>query len=167
MENYIMLDGKKFEMEDSLVELLRGVVSEKEEEEEESPFAQVYDKPYYFITSCGTIDVVNDSNSFTDDNRHRVANYCADEELMRQRALHETLNRLLWSYREEWDKDSPWDGHHQHWYIAKSETGKITVEWTLRNKAQGAVYFSLADNAVDAIEEVIKPFMIDYPDFVW
>ena len=32
MENYIMLDGKKFEIEESLVELLRGVVSEKKEE---------------------------------------------------------------------------------------------------------------------------------------
>lgn len=165
MENYIMLDGKKFEMEDSLVELLRGVVSEKEEEEE-SPFAQVYDKLYYFITSCGDVYVTNDSNSFTDDNRHRVANYCADEELMHQRMLHETLNRLIWRYREEWDKDLPWDGHHQHWYITK-RGDEITVEFTMQDYVQGTIYFSLCDNAVDAIEKVVKPFMAEHPDFVW
>lgn len=81
-------------------------------------------------------------------------------------ALHETLNRLLWRYREVWDKDSPWDGHHQHWYITKNND-EITVEFTIRDCVQGAIYFSLADNAVDAIEKIVKPFIEEHPDFVW
>lgn len=166
MGNYIVFDGRKFGVTNSFVEALRGLVSEKEKEEEESPFAQMYDKPYYFITSYGDVDVNNDSNSFTDDNRHRVANYCADEELMRQRALHETLNRLLWRHREIWDKDGPWDGEHQHWYIMNRK-GEFTVDFTMTYYIQGVVYFSLRDNAVDAIDNVVVPFMKEHPEFVW
>ena len=57
-------------------------------------------------------------------------------------------------------------GHHQHWYITKNND-EITVEFTIRDCVQGAIYFSLADNAVDAIEKIVKPFIEEHPDFVW
>ena len=165
MENYIMLDGKKFEIEEPLVELLRGVVSEKKEE---SPFAQIYDKPYYFITSCGDIDVNNDSNSFTDDNRYKAANYCADKEIMRQRALHETLNRLLWRFSEENDGDNDWDGNADHYVIYYHGDKKCyNVAKCNCVSYQGAIYFSSKEFANRAIDEIVKPFMAEHPDFVW
>lgn len=109
MENYIMLDGRKFEIDEKSSLLLRAVVGE-EKRREESCFSQACDNPYYFITSCGSVDVIIDSNSFTDDIRYRVGNYCADKNLMSQRALHEALNRLLWRFSEENGGDNDWSG---------------------------------------------------------
>lgn len=164
MENYIVFDGRKFGVTDSFVEALRGLVKEKEE----SPFAQIYDKPYYFITSCGDIDVNNDSNGFTDDNRHRVANYCADEKLMRQRALHETLNRLLWRFNEMHGGDVRWDGENCHFYIVYN---KIDNEYRVCDytymKPQGVICFSSKEFANRAIDKIVKPFVAEHPDFMW
>lgn len=60
MENYIILDGKKFEMEDSLVELLRGVVKEEvEKEKEKSPFTRVSKgENFWYISIVGTPTLV-------------------------------------------------------------------------------------------------------------
>lgn len=165
MGNYIMLDGRKFEIDEKNSLFLRAVVSEEKKKKENS-FARVLDEDYYFITSYGDIDVDNDSNSFIGGSRHRVANYCTDVGLMRQRALHETLNRLLWRYREICGKDGPWDGEHQHWYIMNRK-GEFTVDFTMTHHIQGVIYFSLCDNAVDAIDNVVVPFMKEHPDFVW
>ena len=99
MENYIMLDGRKFKIDEKNSMLLRAVV-DKEKTEKKTSFERMYDEEYYFIKSDGGVEVETESNSFCDDEHHKVANYCADRELMCQRALHETLNRLLWRYRE-------------------------------------------------------------------
>lgn len=163
MENYIMLDGKKFEMNDSLIELLRGIIKEKEKV---SPFAREERQAYYYISEFGSTTFSAENKMRIDDTRYNVGNYCTDEKLMEQRALHETLNRLLWRYREEWDGDFPWDGEHQHWYILERK-GELTVDFTMTHHIQGVIYFSLCDNAVDAIEQVVKPFMAKHPDFVW
>ena len=34
-------------------------------------------------------------------------------------------------------------------------------------KVEGTVYFSTKEKAEQAIEEVVKPFMKEHPDFVW
>lgn len=163
MENYIVLDGRKFGVTDSFAEVLRGVIKEKEKN---SPFERVDGTEYYFIADDGYTEVKEEENDYTDDMHHKIGNYCSDIELMRQRALHETLNRLLWRYRETCDKGSPWDGEHQHWCIVNRE-GEFTVDFTITHHIQGVVYFSLRDNAIDAIDNVVVPFMKEYPDFVW
>lgn len=92
MENYIMLDGEEFEMNDSLVELLRGIVKEKEKA---SPFAREDGQIYYSISDSGSVFFSTESKMGTDDRRYKVGNYCTDEKLMEQRAPHETLEQLL------------------------------------------------------------------------
>lgn len=62
MENYIMLDGRKFEVSNSLSDLLRGVVKEKEKD---SPFERVDGTEYYFITDDGGIEVEEEENDYT------------------------------------------------------------------------------------------------------
>lgn len=81
----------------------------------------MYDEEYYFIKSDGGVEVETESNSFCDDEHHKVANYCADRELTCQRNLHETLNRLLWRFSLENGGDSEWDGIECHWYITFQE----------------------------------------------
>lgn len=147
----------------------REAISE-EKTEKETPFTQVYDKDYYFIRSDGCVEVENESNSFCDDEHHKVANYCADRELMCQRALHETLNRLLWRFSLENGGDNEWDGIACHWYITLQDgvgEKKLGVEWTSQWHHQGVVFFSSIRAAERAIDEIIKPFMKEHPDFVW
>ncbi len=136
-----MLDGRKFEIDEKNSLLLRAVV-DNEKKVKETPFARMYDKEYYFIRSDGRVEVETESNNFCDDEHHKVANYCADRELMCQRALHETLNRLLWRFSETHGGDA---------------YGKI----------QGVIYFPSLKLAQEAIETVVKPFVDKHPDFVW
>lgn len=169
MENYIMLDGRKFEIDEKSSLLLRAVVGEEKKKKEKS-FARVRDEDYYFIRSDGRVEVENESNSFCDDEHHKVANYCADVELMRQRALHETLNRLLWRFSLENGGDSEWDGIACHWYITFQDGiggKKLGLEWTSQWHHQGVVFFSSIRAAERAIDEIIKPFMTEHPEFVW
>lgn len=166
MKNYIMLDGQKIEMEDSLVELLHLVIGEKKEEKK-SPLAREERQHYWYINECGKLQNDIDKFWFADNVRYDNGNYCTDKELMEQRALHETLNRLLWRFSEESGGSKvPWNGRSRHWYIIKNEAGFI-IDYALFSKVQGTVYFSSDKNAADAIEEIVKPFMKKYPDFMW
>lgn len=166
MKNYIMLDGQKIEMEDSLVELLHLVIGEKKEEKK-SPLAREERQHYWYINECGKLQNDIDKFWFADNVRYDNGNYCTDKELMEQRALHETLNRLLWRLSEESGGSKvPWNGRSRHWYIIKNEAGFI-IDYALFSKVQGTVYFSSDKNAADAIEEIVKPFMAKHPDFVW
>lgn len=170
MENYIILDGKKFEMEDSLVELLRGVVKkEVEKEKEKSPFTRVSKgENFWYISIVGTPYLGTDFGNKVDDSCYNTANYCTDKELMEQRALHETLNRLLWRFNEMHGGDVQWDGDNQHFYIFYNEiTNNCLVSSYAHVKAQGVIYFPSEKLAQEAIETVVKPFVAKHPDFVW
>lgn len=165
MENYIMLDGQKFKLDDSLVELLRGVVKEKEEV---SPFAREDGQAYYYISEFGSTTFSAENKTRIDDTRYNVGNYCTDEKLMEQRALHETLNRLLWRFNEMHSGDVQWTCDYDHFCIVYN---KINNEYLVKDcaygKAQGAVYFPSAKRAQEAIETIVKPFVAKHPDFVW
>lgn len=167
MENYIMLDGRKFEVSNSLSDLLRGVVKEKEKD---SPFERVDGTEYYFITDDGDIEVEEEENDYTDDVRHKIGNYCSDIELLRQRNLHETLNRFLWRFSLENGGNSEWNGNDAHYYITfQSGVGekKLRVDWTSQWRHQGTVFFSSRRVAERAIGEIVKPFITEHPEFVW
>lgn len=168
MENYIMLDGRKFEIDEKNLLLLRAIVGE-EKKEKETPFARMYDKEYYFIRSDGRVEVETESNSFCDDEHYKVANYCSDRELMCQRALHETLNRLLWQFSEENGGDNDWDKNASHYVIYHHKGSKdyYSVASYTYVSYQGAVYFSSLKLAQEAIETIVKPFVAEHPDFVW
>lgn len=165
MENYIMLDDQKFKLDDSLVELLRGVVKEKEEV---SPFAREEGKAYYYISEFGSTTFSAENKMRIDDTRYNVGNYCTDEKLMEQRALHETLNRLLWRFNEMHGGDVQWDGDNQHFYIFYNEvTNNYLVSCYAHVKTQGVIYFPSVELAQEAIETIVKPFIAKHPDFVW
>lgn len=169
MENYIMFNGRKYKIDEEN-SLFIGAIVDDMKTEKKSCFSQAYDNPYYFITSCGSVDVIIDSNSFTDDIRYRVGNYCADKNLMSQRALHEALNRLLWRFSLENGGDGEWNGNDAHYYITfQSGVGekKLRVDWTSQWRHQGTVFFSSRCVAERAIGEIVKPFITEHPEFVW
>ena len=169
MENYLMLDGKKYELSPDLVNALRSVdpVPEKQ-----NPFARVKLAPkniYFAIDETGDVYDATDYGTINDNNRFAIANYCTDRSLMEQRAMHETLSRLLWRYSEEHGgSDSDWDSFKTHFKIYRNMmTSQFEIDSNDTYKFMGTVYFSNKKTARAAIEEVIKPFMAEHPDFVW
>lgn len=171
MENYIMLDSRKFKIDEKNSMLLRAVVDE-ENKEKKNPFEKVKtDKETYFYINDWSCVEEDFDGDFDSKPRYNVANYCTDKGLMIQRALHETLNRLLWRFSEINGGDkNEWDGIACHYYITFQDgigEKKLVVEWTSQWHHQGVVFFSSILAAERAIEEIVKPFMAEHPEFVW
>lgn len=168
MSNYLMLDDRRIELSAELAEMLAQAV--KTEMKRVDPFARTAEcNPYYYICCYGDVVVTTEDFEPIDSDNYAVANYCTDEELMKQRALHETLNRLLWRYSEQHGGDiKEWDGTKRHWCISFDHVGiKICVSNMTYSKIYGVVYFSEKRIAENAIKEIVMPFVEAHPDFVW
>lgn len=170
MKNYIMLDGQKIKLDETSSLLLLAMLERKKEEKEEkkNPLAREERQHYWYINECGKLQHDIDKFWFADDVRYDNGNYCTDKKLMEQRALHETLNRLLWRFSMENGGDkNPWDGKDSHWYIYYSKSkDQITTTCDFYSKGNNT-YFPSKEIAKRAIEEIVKPFMAKHPDFVW
>lgn len=167
--NKIIIDGKEYELSDELAEKIKAEVAAQEKKE--SPFERTEPRlPYWFIDSSGGVDFdTAAADSQITDYRFFVGNYCTDKSLMEQRALHETLNRLLWRYSETHGGDSnPWP-HGAHWFIYGDTSNglKMNVSANDAHKKQGTIYFKDGETAKAAIEEVVMPFMAVHPEFEW
>ena len=171
MENYIMFDGKKFELGAELAELAEMLAQAvKQKAEMRSPFdRQAAGDLYYYIASDGGVVETDEELIEFDSERYDVANYCTDKELMEQRALHETLNRLLWRYSEQHGGDHPWTGIAVEHYLIywDSLNYKLGVSVAGSCKDLGVVYFKDKATAQKAIEEIVEPFVAAHPDFRW
>ena len=156
--NYAVINGKKIELTDEQIEAL-GIETRK----------RLFDKvddggPYYFINCYGGIE----ADSREDDALFDNVNYFNDKAFAEQVALHQLLNRKLLKFAYENNcEDREWGTEHEHWriyYDTDSDTFDVDVNDVF--KYQG-VYFSTREGAERAIEEVIKPFMKEHPEFVW
>ena len=144
------------------------IEQEIETPKNETIFERKYSDYYYYIEYDGAVESDRDVNSDGDIACFNVGNYCRDEDMIRQRALHETLNRLLWRYSEEHDGDNSWDGLSPHYYIYLSpDKGCFMCGYSYGCKRLMDVYFKCAETAENAIRDIIEPFMRNYPDFVW
>ena len=162
-ENYIMLNGKRVDLTDDQLEKL-GLKVEKD------CFERLQNgQKYYYICSNGSVSSLTDIGDTTDDKFYKVANYCTDKEMLRQRALHETLSRLLWRFSMQNDGDKiDWsDNSKSKWFIYYDNTTKyFSIDYSLWCQQEGA-YFHTEKIAQRAIDEIVLPFTKDHPDFVW
>ena len=172
--NKLILDGVEYNLSDSLVAKLKEeIVINNAAHHKPGAFDRVrLGDTYYCIGIDGTITAWKEGYDNSDTNVYCNANYCRDEELMKQRALHETLNRLLWRYSETHGGDLPWDSidnkHYKHYFIFHGVGHGIeTTSYSIGMKLQGVVYFKDEATAQAAIEEVVKPFLAEHPEFVW
>lgn len=153
-----MINGKKIELTGEQIEAL-GIETRK-------PLFDGVDDggPYYFINCYGDID----ADSREDDALFNNVNYFNDMYFANQVALHQLLYRKLLKFAYESDcEDREWGTKYEHWrvyYDTDSDTFDIDVNDVF--KYQG-VYFSTREGAGRAIEEVIKPFIKEHPEFVW
>ena len=152
MENYICINGKKAELTEEQLRKL-GIELPKE-----NPFKRLSKtKPFYFITNKGKVELGVEVQDFHCEQLYCAANYCTDKALMQQRALHETLSRLLWRYAMEHggtgNFEIAWNGEK---FIVQNCIWKYNGETFSTNKV-----------AEDAVKEIIKPFMKAHPEFKW
>lgn len=161
MENYIVINGKKAELtEEQLVAL--GIEIKKND-----PF-ELNECDYYYIDSVGNVahDFYCDGCKVTE-RRHDIANYCADKDLMQQRALHENLNRLLWRYsmQHDGDKINYECDFNAKWYVYYNTNLNQWSIGSIYHSIYFDIYFYTEKIARNAIEEIIKPFIKEHPDF--
>ena len=172
----IKINGTDFELPAGLNAALQAVLdaamaAERESlSEQKSPFARgKIGDTYYYIKPNGAVEEDKDVDNWVDGECFAVANYCTDRAMMEQRALHETLNRLLWRYSVEHGGDKqPWNGDANHWYIGKNKmAGQIDLGSHYAIQPQGAIYFPDKQTAQAAIHDVVEPFIAAHPEFVW
>ena len=159
-ENYLVLNGKRIYLTEEQVKALTG---------EKNPFARVKtDDDFFRIGVDGQVEHDVDFGTETDDGIYAAANYCTDEGMMKQRAMHEILNRRLWRYAEEHGGDGCWDIIETHYHIAFDyAAGNFAVLHSETVQDNGTVYFRDEDAARDAINDIIIPFVNQHPDFMW
>lgn len=164
MENYICINGKKAELTEEQMKAL-GIELPKK-----NPFERVVNNAntfynYYFISSTGNVDETYDggfcNGNGTDDLRFRIANYCTNKAILEQRALYETLSRLLWRYSMEHDGDKIQLNHS--WGLGYSKG--VFEEYELFGHVFGECVFYSKEIAKAAIKEIVEPFMKAHPEF--
>lgn len=163
MENYIMLNGKKIMLTPEQVKLMQ------EDKPKKSPFdrADLNDK-FYLVESDFNCLCTIENNTELDNYLFECANYCTDKDIMEQHALHVKLNNLLWRYSMTHGGDSiDWDDVGESKFIIYYNVAADEFrcsEYSLL-KYFGAVPFASEETAKAAIEEIVKPFIAEHPDF--
>ena len=163
MDNYIMLNGKKIPLTDEQVKLIQADVPEK------SPFDRADEgETYYFVDYQFDVERSNESKTPVDDYTYSSANYCTDKDIMKQHALHMLLNNLLWRYSmthggDKIDWHDMCEAKYRIFYDCK--VNNFQVDYSSATRNIGAVYFTVPKIAEAAIEEIVKPFIAEHPDF--
>ena len=168
MDNYVCIDGVKVLLNDSQISELRGIL-EKRETKKNSPFErQKYGDGYYCITSNGEVRDACESGDSFDSVHYNNANYCTDEELLNQRALEEILARRLWRYSMEHGGDKiDWSNSQQNKFaiFCSGSNGLFYISAHAISQIINTTYFVDYETAMNAIKEVVEPFMKEYPGF--
>lgn len=158
-ENYIVINGKKAELTEEQIKAFK-----KEAAEEKNPFAG-REKYVYTIVEPGGVDKVLNNPSIRENGLA-----FKDIDFARQVALHQLLYRKLLKYAYDNDAgvDDWTDPNSKKYFIAKSiEDNKFYVYWNIIFKYNGVIYFNSKEVTEQAIEDVVKPFMEEHPEFVW
>ena len=166
MDNYICIDGVKVLLNDSQISELRAIF-EKKETKKSPLFERQHHNKYYYIDTSGEVSNAFELGDSFDSVRYENANYCTDEELLKQRALEEILARRLWRYSMERDGDKiDWDnGQCKYAIYYDAEDGLFYTTSNTTCQTINTTYFVDRETALNAIKEVVEPFMKEYPGF--
>lgn len=159
----LTIDGKEVQLTDEQLRLL-GIGTE---EKRNNPFRnQIIGENYFSILSNNDVREYRDTSDLGDSGAYNAANYFNDEVFAWQVALHQLLYRKLlkFAYDNECEDTKEWDGSNRHFCIVYENKYETWVDHSCK---QFTVYFSTREGAERAINEVVKPFVKEHPDFVW
>lgn len=163
-DNYAVINGKRVELTDEQVKAL-GI------ETEINPFNRMGLGSYCYAPHYdGTARTFTEDGSTAVNLMHRNCNYFNDKDFAEQVALHQLLYRKLlkFAYDNGCEDTAEWDCRNRHYHIIGNFNGKdFGFDSNDVFKQQGTVYFSSKEGALQAIKEVVKPFMKEHPEFVW
>ena len=167
MDNYICIDGVKVSLNNSQISELRAILEKRETKKSPLFERQKYGDDYYYINSSGKVGIITDFTYDSDLTRYNNANYCTDEELLDQRALEEILARRLWRYSMEHGGDKlDWsDGQSKYAIYYDTGIGSFYITSNVCCQITSTAYFVDRETAMNAIKEIIEPFMKEYPGF--
>ena len=162
----LTIDGKEVRLTEEQLRLL-GIEPEKKRK---NPFERVAEDEMYFqIGIDGDVFSLYEDGTTSDEEAAFCVNYFNDEAFAKQVSLHQLLYRKLlkFAYDNECEDTAEWDGGNEHWAIRyNSYRNEFRLYYQDGYKAH-EVYFSSEEGAKRAIEEVVKPFMKEHPEFVW
>lgn len=162
----LTIDGKEVQLTDEQLKML-GVEPEKKRK---NPFDRVAGdyRDYYVIVGGDVLRRV-DINDRTDRSLYNAINYFNDKRFANQVALHQLLYRKLlkFAYDNECEDTAEWDGSNKHWAVRYNYAGVVLTAYYQNARGVQEVYFSSEEGVKRAIEEVVKPFMKEHPEFVW
>ncbi len=166
MDNYIVINGKKAELTKEQLKALGIEIENKRN----NPFNdKLKDQEEYFVITAEDVRTsLYDHITITDIQRLNNANSFNDKDFAKQVYLHELLNRKL--LKCAWDneaEDCEWDEKNEHYYIYLNAKDKVFAVNTAYIHKESTVYFSNMNIAEQAIENVVKPFIEEHPEFVW
>lgn len=161
MNNYAVINGIRVELTDEQVKTL-GI-------EKKNPFDRaVKGETYYRVTEYGDIGDFTEDGDYTDQYLYDGVNYFNDDYFANQVALHQLLYRKLLKFAYDNNcEDEEWNGMNDHWLIVYFPLNDDFVIANVQCVKEHTVYFSTEEGASRAINEVIRPFMKEHPDFVW
>lgn len=168
MDNYICIDGVKVLLNDSQISELRAILEKRETKKNPLFERQSHGDKYYYINTSGELSNACESGDSFDLVRYDNANYCTDEELLKQRALEEILARRLWRYSMEHDGDKiDWSNSQQDKFAiyCDAANGSFYITNNVGCQIISTAYFVNRETAINAIKEVVEPFMKEYPGF--
>ncbi len=163
----LTIDGEEVPLIDKQLKALGIEVETKRK----NPFEKVVRfEDYYFVEKNNEVHAYMETDSLVDNQIYTSANYFNDKAFAEQVALHQLLYRKLlkFAYDNECADNQIWDSNGiEHWHIGY-DFGECVfyADWDSSVKYND-VYFSTKEGAERAIKEVVKPFVKEYPDFVW
>ena len=162
IDNYAVINGKRIKLTEEQVKAL-GI-------ERKNPFERVAkSEKYCYIDALDEVHWFSDNMEQYDDESFECSNYFNDEDFAKQVALHQLLYRKLlkFAYDNEFEDNQAWNKTNCHYHISyNTDEGRFYADVTGIFK-HNDVWFCSRDSANRAIEEVVKPFVKEHPEFVW
>lgn len=162
----LTIDGKEVQLTDEQLRML-GIEPEKKRK---NPFERVAEDEVYFqIGVDGDVFSLYEYGTTSDEESVSCVNYFNDGAFANQVSLHQLLYRKLlkFAYDNECEDTAAWDGSNKHWAVRYNYAGVARAAYYQSSRGAQEVYFSSEEGAKRAIEEVVKPFMKEHPEFVW
>ena len=165
-------DSPFFENRQSIInalEVVIGSIENKEDSEKlnKNPFDRVKnEKKYYFIDGLDNIYQWTEKEDKYDKVYYEYHNYFNDEEFAKQVMLHQLLYRKLLKFKLEREAADKSFGYC--FFVNFDDTEMLYIDETfISNRNCNGVYFNERSTAELALKEVVKPFLEEYPDFIW
>ena len=162
-------DSPLFENNRSVINALEVAVEAIENKEDseklnKNPFDRVNtNELYYLLDSDDIVTEIIEENEAFDDKQYGCSNYFNDKDFAKQVMLHQLLYRKLLKFKFERDNPITRD---RYFYISKDKSLRVEIS-DFKNKNCNCVYFNSLATANLAIENIVKPFLKEHPDFIW